>query len=158
MPKTRLGTGNDVIALAMKSDELEFFIEWLAIPASERPPELSSQKKVADHLDVSEQSLRNWKRDPRVQSKVSQIRTSRLQVEDLPNVYATLYLQATDPQNPRSVAASKLLIEEAHRLFDQQSNVTQELKGKTIAELKEIAAGLWDEFDEREHTGDSKSA
>jgi transposase-like protein len=151
MPKTKLGTGNDVIELAIKSEELEWYIEWLALPTKARPQDVRSQVKAAEYLGVSEQTLRNWKRDPRVQTRVGSLRTSRLRIEDLPNILDTLVAQATDPQNPRSVAAAKLLIEESNRIVEesQQANLSE----MSNRELKELVVELYDEIDDREHDG-----
>ena len=153
MPKTKLGTGNDVVELAMKSDELEFYIEWAATPKSMRG-ELQSQEKLAKHLGVSGQTIRNWKRDPRVQTRVDRIQSARIRIDQYPDIVDSLYVQATDPQNTRSVQASKLLLEVMWRSVDEASTAS-DLSLMSVKELKQLAAGLYDELDDREHDGET---
>lgn len=151
MPKTKLDVGANVTYLAKKPDALEFYIEWAALPENKRPKELSSQAKLAKHLDVTEQTLRNWKRDPRVADKIRAIGISGVHVERYASLLEKTYQQAMDTTNPRSIQATKLLLEEMNRHIVSDV-VSKDLSNKSNAELKDMAARLYDEFDERTET------
>jgi hypothetical protein len=129
----------------------EQFIEWLAIPPGRRDP--ATFQLMADALGVTVRTLHNWKNDPRIKSKVKGRINTVLTVDSLAEIVDTLKEQAFDAANPRSVQASKLLIDMMQRGEDDAVEVP--LSDKSLDELKDLVAGLYDELDERE---DAKSA
>ena len=133
---------------ALKSAEKETFIDWLAQPKHLREP--ASLQKMHEALDVSLQTLRAWKRDPRVQSKVRAKLQGQLTISELPDIIESLLTQAKDPENTRSVQASKLLIELMEKVDD--ASVSVPLADMTNIQLRDMAANLHDEFDERAET------
>jgi hypothetical protein len=141
MPKTHsFGEKRKNEDLALKSAEKEAYVEWLSTPANLREPK--SQAKMAAHLGVTEQTLRAWKRDPRVASAVRSKIQTHLSLNDLGEIVSTLKTQATDPDNPRSVQASKLLIEMMDRADGGVSD--NPLADMSWAEIQALSAELYD--------------
>ena len=141
-----MGAGGDPRGpLTVERDQ---YVEWLSLPPNRREP--ASQAKMAEALGVTEQTLRNWKRDPRITAKVKGKIQSVIALNDLSQIVDTLKEQAFDPDNPRSVQASKVLIELMRE--GEATSVDVPLSDKTNDELKELVADLYDEFDERADT------
>lgn len=145
MPKTKLGTKNNVVELAKKPAEMEAFIEWLATPAAERVPR--SQAEFARKFNVTQQGLSMWKRDPRVITRVDAARRHATNVNDLPDVIDALTKQATDPSNPRSVQAAKVLMTWWDRTVDESEQI--HVASLSDAELEELVIETYDEIRER---------
>lgn len=146
MPKVLLNAQDD---LATKPSEKQLFVEWLATPKAEREP--ASMKKLEEVLGVTRQTLYNWRRDPRVVAKVSNLVGRNLSVASYVDVIESLKVQATDPENPRSVMAAKVLLIEIHK---QSAEPELDLKTMSNKELQELAAGIYDMVDDRmPHTG-----
>lgn len=151
MPRSKLDKKADVTWLAQKPTELEYYIEWATLPEHQRPDELKTQAKLAKFLNVTEQTIRNWKKDPRVIERIRRTGISGVHIERYASLLDTAYQQAMDPQNPRSIQATKLLLEEMNRHLDMAES-NKDLSGMSNLELKEMAARLYDEFDERTET------
>jgi len=147
MAKTKLDVGADVTYLAIKPEALEYFIEWAALSTKMRPKGIESQAKLAVHLGVTEQTIRNWKRDERVIDRIQQISVSAIRIERYSSLLDSAFEQAMDTKNPRSIAATKILLEEMNRHGHRQESTA--LSDKSNAELKALVAELYDEFDER---------
>lgn len=145
MPKTKLDVGSNVIELARKPAELEAFIEWLALPESERDPK--SQAAFGRKFDVTEQNLSMWKRDPRVITRVNAARRHSTDIAHLPNVIESLTVQATDPSHPRSVQAAKVLMAWWAQTIEEVPST--EMSQMSNAELRQMAADMYDVIDER---------
>jgi superfamily II DNA or RNA helicase len=148
MPRTKLDVGSDVVYLAKKPEALEYYIQWAALPRGLRPDDLKSQAKVAVYLGVTEDTIRNWKRDPRVAARVQQVGLGAFRVERYAELLEVAYQQAVDPENPRSIQATKILLEEMKRFTD--SHETPALSEMSDAELKEMVVDLYDQLAERE--------
>ncbi len=123
----------------------EEFIDWLSVPPSRRNPK--TRVAMAQRLEVTEQTLRNWAKDPRIMSAVRAKISHEVTVNDLSDIVDTLKEQAFDPANPRSVQAAKLLFELIDRQVDEVSSVP--LAEMPLDDLRKMAAELHDEFDER---------
>lgn len=121
------------------------FIEWLAVPASRREPR--TQDAMAEHLGVRGSTLSQWKRDPRIVSAMRAKIKGVLTVSDLPDIVDTLKEQAFNPENPRSVQASKLLIEMMQESDADSASVP--LGDMSNEDLRTLAAKLHDVVDER---------
>ena len=144
MPKIKL-VNSDVVYLSKKSEELEAYIEWKATPSGERVP--PSQRQLAPVLGVTERTLSQWNRDPRVIAKISKRVLSQPLVDALPDIISSLIEIASDPSHPRAVAASKSYFE----LLSAQSAEVEvtDLGNMSQAELMEHVAELYDEVAER---------
>ncbi len=139
----RAGAEPDMYAMRL------LFVDWLSVPPTLRKPKL--QKEMADLLGVTDQTLYNWKRDPRILSEVKAKIRSVLAVDDLSTIIDTLKEQAFDANNNRSVQAAKVLIEMINNVEVDVASVP--LSDMSNDELKKMAANLYDEFDERTETG-----
>jgi hypothetical protein len=126
----------------------EFYVEWLALPPNRREP--ASQAKVAVELGVTEQTLRNWKRDPRIIEKVRGKINSVLALNDLSQIVDSLKEQAFDPDNPRSVQAAKVLI--GLMETSEQRQIEVPLSEMSMNDLRQLTSDMYDEFDERAET------
>lgn len=144
MAKTKLATGNNVIELAQKSQELEAYIVWRATPREFREP--SSQAKLSKVLHVTERTLSNWSKDPRVITRVRAASLSMPLLDALPDITESIVSIASDPSHPRAVSAAKVYFE----LLASQSEVEQvvDISEMSISELKQHAADLYDALDE----------
>ena len=85
MPKVhKLDGSRKVKHLTPYPEELDRFVEWLSLPESERKPR--SQAKMAVELGVHIDTLRVWKRDPRVISRVRSKIQGVLALNDLAGI------------------------------------------------------------------------
>lgn len=94
------------------------YIEWLLTPEAERT--IRTKQELADEMGVSTQTLRNYAADPFVQSELARRSRSLARVERVQPVLDSLYEQATDPGNPRSVSAAKTLLDWIDKALDHQ--------------------------------------
>jgi len=94
----------------------ETYLEWLLTPEAERSP--STKRKLAEVLGVSTQTLRNYAQDPLFQKALIQRGRTLYRVERAHDILNTLYEQAIDPDNPRSVAAAKAILEYISKAAD----------------------------------------
>jgi len=129
-------------------DELDVAVEWWSTPKSGRVP--SSQAKLAKELGVSEQTLRNWKRDPRIASRVSGKVLTVLSVEDLPDIVDTMRIIATDPEHRSCIAAGRELLSLMEKATGMAAPVP--MAEMSDGELKQLAADLYDAVDDRTET------
>lgn len=91
-----------------KRARMEVYVEWLLTPRSSRDP--STKKELARQLEVSVQTLRSYDRDRWLQDEYMRRARAVFKADRMQEVLDSLYYQATDRENPRSVtAASKLL-------------------------------------------------
>ena len=138
-------TGEDT-DLTIRSVEKAQFIDWLAVPKHLREP--SSLMKMAEALDVTPQTLRAWKRDPRTIEQVRGKIQGQLTISELPDILESLLIQAKDPLNTRSVQAARLLVDMMEKAEAKQTH-NVEFADMTNEQLRALAAGLHDEVDER---------
>lgn len=97
-------------------DRREAYLEWLLVPEAERKPPTKAQ--LAEELGVSTQTLRNYAKDPWVQRELIQRGRALARVERAQDVLTSLYAQAKDPANPRSVQAAKVFLEWISKTVD----------------------------------------
>lgn len=121
------------------------FIEWLCTPPARREP--SSAEKLAKELGVVPSTLSVWRRDPRIVNAVKAKIRNSIAIGDLPDIVDSLKEQAFNPDNPRSVQASKLLIEMMKEGEDAASSVP--LADMSNEDLRTLAANLHDVVDDR---------
>ena len=76
-----------------RRENMEAWVEWLLTPAGER--KLKTRKAVAEDLGVTTQSLRNYSRDPWVQSEMAKRGRAINKVERAGEVVDNLYKIAT---------------------------------------------------------------
>jgi hypothetical protein len=94
----------------------ETYLEWLLTPEAERSP--TTKRKLAEALGVSTQTLRNYAQDPLFQKALIQRGRTLYRVERALPVLDSLYRQAIDSDNPRSVAAAKVILEYISKVVD----------------------------------------
>lgn len=92
-----------------KREAMARYAEWLLTPAEDREP--STKQALADELGVSTQTLRNYHKEAWLQREVTSRAKALARIDRLPDILATLYEQATDSENPRSVAAAKTYLD-----------------------------------------------
>lgn len=134
----------DVLTNTLHSVEKAEFIEWYALPRAKREP--STLKAFAVAVGVSEMTVHRWKKDPRVVSAVKGLAQQKV-IGSFADIIRSMMEIATDPQHKSAVAAARLLIEMAEKAEKVTDSIP--LSDMTNDELKELAAGLYDEFDER---------
>lgn len=83
---------------------MEEYVEWLLVPSEARVP--STKRAFADEMGVTTQTLRNYARDPWVQSEMSKRARAINKVERAPDVVDALYDIATDPEQTPSARVS----------------------------------------------------
>lgn len=123
-------TGSDA-----KKDRIDVYIAWLLTPAGEREP--SSKAKLAEEMGVTAQTLRNYQKDPTFLRRLQDDARAHARVDRVPDILEALYNQATDPLNPRSVAAGKAYldyIEKIQPLVESDLNV-EEMDDEQLASL-----------------------
>lgn len=121
------------------------YVEWIVTPKAERDP--STKQELAEELGVTTVTLRNYARDPRVQREIQKRQKGLIRVERANDVLDSLYRQAVDVDNPRSVTAAKTLLEWMDRTLD----VVEELELETMSneELARLVDELMDAVEER---------
>lgn len=92
-----------------KRERMAVYLDWLLTPEGERTP--STKTALAELLGVSMSTLRNYTNDPWLQRQLVERTRAVARVERLPEILQALYVQATDPDNPRSVAAARTYLE-----------------------------------------------
>lgn len=90
---------------AAKRERMAVYVDWLLTPELERTP--PTKQALADLLGVSLSTLRNYQSDRWLQTELAERARGEARIERLPAILASLYDQAIDRQNPRSVAAAK---------------------------------------------------
>lgn len=90
-------------------EKSERLIDWLLTPRELRQP--NTLRALATELGVSEDTLRNWRKSPSFARSMQERARQLVKTESLPDIIDSLQTQATDPSNPRSVQAAKLLID-----------------------------------------------
>ena len=128
-----------------KKARMEKFIDWCLTPHDEREPK--SKAKLAAEMGVSENTLRNYQREKTFQQQVQDRARAMARVDRLPAILDTLYEQATDPSNSRSVTAARTLMEfmseataEEKKSIDPKSMTDEDLV-KVALELLHKANG-----------------
>jgi hypothetical protein len=91
-----------------KRERMERFIEWVLTPVASRIPD--SKAGLAKEMGVSEQTLRNYQRDPVFQAQVKDRARALARVDRLPAILDALFETATGG-TPQSVAAARTLLE-----------------------------------------------
>ena len=135
--------------LSLKSAEKEQFIEWLATPQHARDP--YSYRELAEALEVDYSTLMRWKKQDDVVSAVAARTREVFAVENLSGLVDNLKAIALDESQPagsRVSATAKLL--DWHLKTAPKEQSTAPLADMSIAELKGLAAELYDELDERQ--------
>jgi len=116
-----------------KQANMEVYLEWLLTPEEERKPR--TKAGLADSMGVTPQTLRNYAKNPWLQRELVQRGRALMRVERAQSVLDSLFSQATDKENPRSVAAAKVWLDWVNRQLepsmemDMASKSDEELMG-----------------------------
>jgi len=148
MPRVHtLKTRHDLDShMTEKPEELEWYIEWLSTPKSKQDPK--TQTAVAKHLGVSITTLRNWRLDPRISTRVSQKVLSVLTVNDFADVVGTMKIIATDPTHRSCIAAGKELLALMEKTQAHEAPIP--LEEMTKKEVLALVAQVYDVVDDLE--------
>lgn len=121
------------------------YVEWLLTPAAERQP--PSKAKLAESMGVTPQTLRHYQKDPVFQRQLQKDARALARVDQVPDILQSLYLQAIDQTNPRSVAAGKAFLDYVEKVTPGEDapldleNVTDEDLGRLAVELLQKLSG-----------------
>jgi len=112
-----------------RREKLSLYAEWLLLPEASREPRTKAE--LAEELDVSRTTLWNYEQDAWLQSELLRRQRATIQVGKLGDVMDSLIKQATNPENPRSVQAAKVILEfvssgEEQRTAEDLSSMTDE--------------------------------
>ena len=109
------------------------YIDWLLQPRDLREP--ATQKALAELLGVTEQTLRNWRKEPVFQRTMTERARGHVKAHALPDIIDALHDTAMN-KGPQQVAAAKLLID-----FMEKGGVTpaSDLSKLTSEQLREFA-------------------
>ena len=103
-----------------KRANMEVYLEWLLTPDEERKPR--TKGGLADSLGVTLQTLRNYAKEPWLQRELVQRGRALNRVERAQSVLDSLFVQATDKDNPRSVAAAKVWLDWVNKQLEPGSD------------------------------------
>lgn len=98
---------------AAKKERMADYLEWLITPPEVREPKTKTE--FADKMGVSLNTLRNYSMEPSFQKELHKRQNELGRVEQRPDVMASLFRQATDINNPRSVTAAKVWLDHIER-------------------------------------------
>lgn len=109
------------------------YIDWLLMPRELRNP--PTQRELAVQLGVTEQTLRNWRKEPVFQRTMTERARGHVKAHALPDIIDALHDTAMN-KGPQQVAAAKLLID-----FMEKGGVTPsaDLSKMTADQLREFA-------------------
>lgn len=126
-----------------KAARMEAYAEWVMTPAPLREP--ASKQKYADSVGLHVNTLRNYDRDPAFQEMVKDRSRVLLKAERLPAILDSLFEQATDRENSRSVSAAKLLLDFAG-LQDDDDRPEKDAKDMSQGEIMKQVTALLEEW------------
>ena len=126
-------------AASSKDERLRFYAEWLATPQASRLPQTKAE--LATLWGVSRTTLWNYEQEPWLQSEILRRQRSTLTASNLQDVIANLVRQATDPENPRSVSAAKLIFDfmgqgDEQKAAENVSTLTTEAMREALAAIE----------------------
>lgn len=134
-------TGSEV-----KQERIDRYVEWLLTPRGLRQP--PSKTKLAAELGVTPQTLRNYDKDPLFQKRLVGESRGLARVDKLPDILESLYQQATDILNPRSVAAAKALLDHVEKLAPQSEKEAVDVTQMDTEALANLAVQLLQRINE----------
>lgn len=129
-----------------KRDNMAAYVTWLLLPDSEREPRTKTE--FADSLGVTLQTLRNYNREAFVQRELGEKARAVAKVDKLPAVIESLYVQASDPENSRSVQAAKALLDWLERT-EPSREAPLEVEGMSDEQLIKTALEMLARANER---------
>lgn len=102
-----------------KRQRMAAYVDWLCTDPDQRG-EVDSKAKLAAYLDVTDQTLRNYTRDPWFIQEVQRRQRADARVDRLPHVLDTLFTIASDPTHRSSVQAAKVYLDWVERVTDEK--------------------------------------
>lgn len=133
-----------------KRDRMAVYVEWLLTPASEREPK--TKQALADEMGITVQTLHNYTKDAFVQRELGDKARAVARVDKLPKVIESLYDQASDPENPRSVQASKVLIDWMSKT-EAAREAPLDLQNLSEEDLVKLALEMLERANQKEREG-----
>ncbi|KKL86154.1 hypothetical protein LCGC14_1947560 [marine sediment metagenome] len=129
----------------------EAYIEWLLTPTSERVP--STKKEFAAMYEVTTQTLRNYARDPKVQSELVRRGRAINKVERAQDVLDSLYNMATSKGDleyratpAAAVSAAKVWLDWTDQQVSEGNDIPLEELSKE--ELLALVSRVYDVVDD----------
>lgn len=120
----------------------EQYIEWILTPSTERKP--LTRAALADSLEVSSQTLRNYARDPWVQSEMVKRGRAIARVERASDVLDALYTRATDPESGSAgVSAARVWLDWVDKRVEDGIDPS-DLEDMSKEDLMELIDALFD--------------
>ncbi len=130
----------------------EAYIEWLLTPKEERKP--NTKAAFADVIGVSTQTLRNYARDPKVQSELVRRGRAINKVERAQDVLGSLYNMATGGAEgltttpAAAVSAAKVWLDWTDQQVSEGNDIPLEELSKE--DLLELVSRVYDAVDDSE--------
>lgn len=125
----------------------EAYIEWLLTPVSERSP--NTKAGFADVIGISTQTLRNYARDPAVQSELIRRGRAINKVERAQDVLDALYKMATGEAAgttpSAAVSAAKVWLDWTEKVVAEGNDL--ELENMPREELLALVSRVYDTVD-----------
>jgi DNA-binding PucR family transcriptional regulator len=117
------------------------YLDWLCTPVKEREPRTAGA--LADQLGVHRNSLIKWREEPDfLKAWEKQYRRTVGNPERAQAIMDTLFKTATDPDDPKHVAAAKQYLEAIDAVKPQQVNIQVNGSAKDLSDeqLNELIA------------------
>ena len=125
-----------------RRENMELWVEWLLTPAGER--RLKTRKAVAEDMGVTTQSLRNYSRDPWVQSEMAKRGRAINKVERAGEVVDNLFQIAVGKNEEATpaaqVSAARAFLEYTNQVVSELS--PQDLQDMSFDELRSVIDDL----------------
>lgn len=140
-----------------KLDRMDEYLEWLLTPKDYREP--PSKAKLAESLGITQQTLRNYDKDPHFQRRLMEDARTAAKVHKLPDLLEALYRIAQGenadgkrktnrfgeevfPSPGASVSAAKVLIDHATALAPTSDVEAVDVKSMDQEQLANLAIAL----------------
>jgi len=130
----------DKQSLEAKRNRMEVYVEWLLTPKSERFP--STKTELAKQLGVSLQTLGTYSRDRWLQDEYLRRARAVFKADRMQQVLDSLYHQAIDVKNQRSVQAAGKLMQWAMDTVERDRDEALDLERMSPEDLMDLAVAL----------------
>lgn len=147
MVTCRGGTVSPVTELQQDTERRAAYMDWLTTPLEDR--EIKSERQLAIHLNTSRANLHRWKNDWRFAAQVQQRLSRNLDIQEIPDVVASLLVSAKDPDSPRQVTAARVLIDYVKWNLERSEDLNVDVRNLSDAELGDLLVDALNVLDSR---------
>lgn len=102
-----------------KRERMAAYVDWLCATPEERGA-VDSKAKLAKSLDVTDQTLRNYTRDPWFIQEIQKRQRANARVDRLPAVLDTLFAIASDQNHRSAVQAARVYLDWVERVTEEK--------------------------------------